>query len=94
MKGVVKDRLIKAVMTKSKNEEMCLEMLGMMAAIRIGKEWTDILLGSDKFIEFLEKTMINGISEDDLLMEAVMVVSNICQEAESCNLIERTPTII
>lgn len=62
MKPIVKDRLIKAVLTKSKNEEMCLEMLGIMSSIKIGKEWTDILLSNDKFLDYLEKVMINGIN--------------------------------
>lgn len=47
---------------------MCLEMLGIMANAKIGKEWTDVLLSNDKFIDFLEKTMVNGVTEDDILM--------------------------
>lgn len=46
MKPIIKDRLLKAVMTKSKNEEMCLEMIGIMANTRIAKDWTDILLSN------------------------------------------------
>lgn len=38
------------VITKSKNEEMCLELFGIMAYSKIGKEWTDILLNNEKFI--------------------------------------------
>jgi hypothetical protein len=79
MKGVVRDRLMKSVMTKTKNTEMCLEMIGIMAASKLGKEWTDILLSNDKFIDFLEKSMINGVTEDDILMEILALVSNICQ---------------
>jgi hypothetical protein len=62
MKSVVRDRLMKSVMTKTKNTEMCLEMIGIMAASRLGKEWTDILLSNEKFIDFLEKSMINGVT--------------------------------
>ena len=50
MKMIIKDRLIKILMLKSKNEEMCLEVLGIMGNSRIGKEWTDILLNHEKFI--------------------------------------------
>ena len=90
MKGVIKERLTKAVMTKTKNPEMCLEMIGIMGAARLGKEWTDILLGNEKFIDFMEKSMINGVTEDDILMSILGLVSNICQEAECCSLIEST----
>ena len=59
-----------------------------MANSKIGKEWTDILLSNEKFIEYLGKIMISGVSEDDILMEVVMVVGSICSEAECCSLIE------
>jgi hypothetical protein len=28
----------------------------------LGKEWTDILLSNEKFIDYLEKSMINGVT--------------------------------
>lgn len=33
-----------------------------MANSQIGKEWTDILLNNEKFIEYLGKVMITGVS--------------------------------
>ena len=44
MKALIRDKMIKTVMTKTKNSEMCLEMLGIMAASKLGREWTDVLL--------------------------------------------------
>lgn len=32
--------------------------------------------------------MVNGVTEDDILMEILALISNICQEAECCTLIE------
>ena len=32
--------------------------------------------------------MISGVSEDDILMEIVMLIGSICHEAECCSLIE------
>lgn len=94
MKALIKDRLIKMVMINSKNEEMCLEVLGIMTYCKIGKEWTDILLSNEKFIEYLGKIMISGVSEDDILMEAVMLLGSICSEAECCSLIEGNYRVI
>lgn len=62
MKMIIKDKLIKILMVKSKNEEMCIEVLGIMANSKIGKEWTDILLNNEKFIEYMGKTMIDGVT--------------------------------
>ena len=90
MKGIIKDRIIKMVMINSKNEEMCLELVGIMTHSKIGKEWTDILLSNEKFLEYLGKIMISGVSEDDILMEVVMLIGSICHEAECCSLIEGT----
>lgn len=46
MKACVRDKLMKSVMTKTKKPDLCLEMLGMMAACRLGKDWTDVLLAN------------------------------------------------
>lgn len=54
--------MMKTVMTKTKNVDMCLEMLGIMGSAKLGKDWTDVLLSNDKFIDFLEKTMVNGVT--------------------------------
>ena len=62
MKPLIRDKLIKSVMTKTKNSDMCLQMFGIMAGSKLGKDWTDILLVNQKFIDFLEKLMINGIT--------------------------------
>lgn len=62
-------------------------MFGIMAGSKLGKDWTDILLVNEKFIDFMEKLMINGVTEDDTLMEILALISNICQEAECCTLI-------
>jgi hypothetical protein len=90
MKDVIRDKIIKTVMTKTKNADMCLELFGILAVSKLGRDWTDILLVNEKFIDFLEKLMINGITEDDILMEILALISNICQEAECCTLIEST----
>ena len=37
LKMIIKDKLIKILMLKSKNEEMCLEVLGIMGNSKIGK---------------------------------------------------------
>ena len=46
MKPYVRDRLMRAVMTNTKNDEMCLEMMGIMASSKLGKDWTDVILAN------------------------------------------------
>lgn len=58
---------------------MCLELYGIMTNSKIGKDWTDILLSNEKFIEYLGKIMISGVTEDEILLEIVMLVGSICK---------------
>ena len=57
---------------------MSLEVLGIMTHSKIGKDWTDILLENPKFIDFLSNTMISGVTEDDLLLQVIALIGNIC----------------
>jgi hypothetical protein len=47
MAQVIKDRLIKMIMVNWKKEETCLEVLGIMAYSKLGKEWTEIMMAHD-----------------------------------------------
>ncbi len=31
--------------------------------------------------------MVNGVTEDDILLEVLSLIANLCQEAECCSLI-------
>lgn len=50
-----------------------------MAFSKIGKDWTDVLLAHDEFINNIEKKMVDGVTPDDILMAIVGLISNICQ---------------
>ena len=75
-------------MTNWKKEETCLQILGIMANSKLGKEWTDVLLAHDEFINNIQKKMVDGITPDDILMSIVSLIANICQEAECASYIE------
>lgn len=59
-----------------------------MANSKIGKSWTDIIQNNEKFVEYLGKVMVSGVSEDDILLEIVALVGSICYEFECCQQIE------
>ncbi len=60
-----------------------------MSYAKLGKEWTDVLLQHDEFVNNIEKKMVDGVTPDDILMAIVGVIANICQEAECASYIER-----
>ena len=46
-------------MTKAKNEELLIEVLGLMANVKIGDSWKDFLNAS--FVDFIDKQLTDGI---------------------------------
>lgn len=69
---------IKILIAKVKNEDMVLEVLGILSVLKLEKNWKDYL--NESVINFLDKQLFNSISEDDVIFETIMVISNICQD--------------
>jgi hypothetical protein len=46
-------------MTKAKNEELLIEVIGTMSHIRIGDEWKEFL--TPNFIDFIDRQLTDGI---------------------------------
>lgn len=74
-------------MTKAKNEELLIEIIGIMSHIRIGDVWKDYL--NNNFIDFLNNQLTNGIPEDDIILATVMLISNICQGKQPATILSR-----
>ena len=54
-----------------------LEILGTMVYITTDT-WTTVL-DQTNFIEFLHNNLANGYSEDDIILESVMLIATICR---------------
>lgn len=54
-----------------------LEILGTMVYITTDT-WTNVL-DQTNFIEFLHNNLANGYSEDDIILESVMLIATICR---------------
>jgi hypothetical protein len=59
------------------NTDLQLELLGTMVYIHSDK-WEEMIQKTN-FIEFLHNNLVNGFSEDDIVLECVMLVATICR---------------
>ena len=56
---------LKLAMT-GKNDEIKLEVIGILANIKLEEKWFDYM--NDFFIDFLSKSISNGIVEEDIIL--------------------------
>jgi len=54
-----------------------LELLGTMVYIPTDS-WEDVIEKTN-FIEFIHNNLVNGFSEDDIVLECVMLIATICR---------------
>lgn len=53
--------LIKLLFTQSKNDELKIEIIGILANIRIGNEWEEFL--NNSFLEFIQANLLSSAVE-------------------------------
>jgi len=66
---------IKLLLTRGKNEDLKFEVIGVLAVIQLGDGWQKFL--NESFLEFLHNNLATGIVEDDIILETLMLISNI-----------------
>lgn len=59
------------------NTDLMLELLGTM--VYIHTDYWEEVIEEAGFIEFLHNNLANGYSEDDIILESVMLVATICR---------------
>ena len=79
---------MKVLTSKVKNEDMLLEVLGILSVLKLEKSWKEFL--NESVINFLDKQLFQSISEEDIIFETVMVVSNICQDYNAAEILSKT----
>jgi len=59
------------------NTDMMLEIMGTLVYIHTDS-WEEAIVATD-FINFLTQTLANEYSEDDILLECIMLIATICR---------------
>jgi len=66
-------------------DELKIEMIGLLSHMRLGDVWADYL--QPTFMDFLIKNISTKTKEEDLVLETLGLVSNLCASKKSCSVI-------
>ena len=56
--------------------EFTVELLGILSNLNIEKYWVN-LLTDNKLLDFLQRNLVVGFAEDDVVLECIMLVGTI-----------------
>ena len=74
--------IIKLTLNKNINDDLRVELIGILGNIQLGDQWI-IHLKTPVFMVFLQQNLSIGDVEDDILLETIVLIANIC-DAENC----------
>ena len=58
-----------------------IELLGIM--VYIPSDYWEVVIEMNNFLEHIHNILANGLAEDDIVLECVMLISTICR-TEGC----------
>jgi Kinesin-associated protein (KAP) len=61
------------------------EVIGILAAVQLSDGWQKFL--NESFLEFLHNNLATGIVEDDIILETLMLISNIAQTQKTAEIL-------
>lgn len=76
---------IKLALNPKAVDELKIEMLGLLSHMRLGDVWADYL--KPEFINFIVVVLDTKSKEEDIVLEALGLVSNLCASKKSCTVI-------
>eukprot|EP00828_Plagiopyla_frontata_P008499 TRINITY_DN1423_c0_g1_i1.p1 TRINITY_DN1423_c0_g1~~TRINITY_DN1423_c0_g1_i1.p1 ORF type:complete len:273 (+),score=63.42 TRINITY_DN1423_c0_g1_i1:203-1021(+) len=76
---------LKLAMTSGKNDELRIEIIGILANINYGKCWEETL--NQAFLDFLSNNISNQVAEDDIVLETIALVANICKSKKCAEIL-------
>jgi len=79
-------QIIKLVMSKRVNDDLKVELIGILSTIQLGDEWYD-RLKNPAFMEFVSSNLSLGYVEDDLVLETVCLVAKMAENDKCLELI-------
>lgn len=80
---------IKIALTESKLDELKIELIGIMANVKMGAKWEEFL--NPTMIEFIKNNLQNGVVEDDIILETIQLVSTISDFPKGAEVLASIP---
>ena len=76
---------IKILTNEKAIDELKIEMLGLISYMRLGEVWADYL--NEELIQFIMENLDTTSKEEDIVLETLGLVSNLCASESSCKII-------
>ncbi|CAD8131812.1 unnamed protein product [Paramecium pentaurelia] len=76
---------MKLLVTQGKEEDLKFEIIGIVSVIQLNENWLKIL--TEPFIEFLHNNLAIGMVDDDIVLETMMLVSQISSNAKAAEIL-------
>ncbi|CAD8142495.1 unnamed protein product [Paramecium octaurelia] len=76
---------MKLLVTQGKEEDLKFEIIGIVSVIQLNENWVKLL--TEPFIEFLHNNLAIGVIDDDIVLETMMLVSQIASNAKAAEIL-------
>jgi hypothetical protein len=73
------------LVTRGKLEDLKFELIGILGAIKLEDGWCKFL--NESFVELLHNNLATGIVEDDIILETLMLISNIASTQKAAEML-------
>jgi len=80
--------IIKLAMNNKVNDDLKVELLGILNTIQLGDEWAD-RLKNNKFMEFVLSHLSLGAIEDDLILETICLLAKMAEHDRCLEIISK-----
>ena len=82
---------IKITINPNAIDELRIEMIGLLSHMRLGNVWANYL--KDNFFQFIISCLNTQIKEEDVVLETLGLVANLCASKKSCKIIADSPIL-
>ena len=72
-------------LTEGKVDDLKIEIVGILTNLNMGDKWEEFLTPS--FIEFLHSNLTQGVTEDDIILATIELVSSICDSVKCAEIL-------
>ncbi|CAD8046467.1 unnamed protein product [Paramecium sonneborni] len=76
---------MKLLVTQGKEEDLKFEIIGIVSVIQLNENWVKLL--TEPFIEFLHNNLALGMIDDDIVLETMMLVSQIASNSKAAEIL-------
>ena len=78
---------------KCKTDDFLVEVLGTLANLAVPKYNWSAVIQEHELLDFLAKHLVPGYSEDDIVLEVIILIGTMCQDKKAATLMTNSSVI-